>query len=56
MNTFVLIVVLNIGAYAREDNSAITTQEFHSKTQCEYAADVIRKTAKRIASLTCINK
>lgn len=56
MNTFVLIAVLSFGSYAREDNSMITTQEFNSKTQCEYAADIIRKTAKRVATLTCINK
>lgn len=55
-NAFILIVVLNIGAYARDDNSFVTMQEFRTMAQCQYAAKLIRESAKRISSIQCINK
>ena len=56
MNTFILIVVLNIGTYGRNDNSHIIMQEFKTQKQCQYAGELIRKSAKNIASIECIYK
>lgn len=56
MNTFILIVILNVGAYSRDDNSHITMQEFKTLEQCEYAAGLIRKSANKIRALHCIYK
>ena len=53
MNTFILIVVL--GAFS-ERNSTVIMQEFNSMAQCQYAAKLIRESAKRVNSIQCINK
>jgi hypothetical protein len=56
MNTIILIIILNIGSYSRPDNSSVTFQEFNTMAQCQYAAKLIRDSAKHIASLQCVNK
>ena len=53
MNTFILIAVLT--GYGG-NNSHITMQEFNSIIQCQYAAKLIRESAKRVESIQCINK
>ena len=56
MTSWILIVVLNVGAYYRPDNSFVTMQEFNSERQCQYAAELIRKSANNVKSLQCIHK
>lgn len=53
---YVLIVILNIGAYARDDNSHITMQDFSSIQNCNIAADIIRQNANRVKTVQCIKK
>lgn len=56
MNAIILIVVLNLGAYQRQDNSSVSFQEFNSMTQCQYAAKLVRDAVRNIRSIQCVNK
>lgn len=53
---YVLIVILNIGAYASNDNSHIIMQDFSSIQNCNIAADIIRQKANRVKTVQCIKK
>ena len=59
MNTFVLILMMHVGAFAKGNSNSLTTAEFSSKEACEIAGNEAKKmandTVKEI-KFVCVKK
>lgn len=53
----ILIVIMATVTYGQYDNQILTTQEFSSEKQCQYAAKLIlERVNRRDTKAFCINK